>query len=132
MAEGARHVLVIANETVGGQSLLEALQRRAGETPLVVTVLAPVNQPREGFVVYEDSRRTAARRRLDRTLEALQSGGIVAHGFVVETDPAEAARDALAQLEPPVDEIVVSTHPQERSGWLRRNVIDRIRSVAGK
>ena len=52
-------------------------------------------------------------------------------GLVVETDPVDAIRDALAQLEPPPDEIVVSTHPQQRSGWLRRNVVDRIEDAAG-
>ena len=67
-----RHVLVIANETVGGHSLGEALKRRRQQARrLVVTVIAPVNAPREGLVVYEDSRRTAARRRLDKTLAAL-------------------------------------------------------------
>ena len=35
------------------------------------------------------------------------------------------------QLEPPPDEIIVSTHPQQKSGWLRRNVVERIRKVAG-
>jgi hypothetical protein len=50
---------------------------------------------------------------------------------VVETDPVTAVRDALAQLEPPVDEIIVATHPQQKSGWLRKNVIDRIRDAAG-
>jgi hypothetical protein len=40
-------------------------------------------------------------------------------------------RDALAQLEPRPDEIVVSTHPRQRSGWLRRNVVERIRRAAG-
>ena len=52
-------------------------------------------------------------------------------GYVVEADPAAAVRDALAQLEPPVDEILVSTHPKEKSGWLRRHVVDRIRAAAG-
>src|SRR5262249_8230715 len=47
------------------------------------------------------------------------------------TDPVTAVRDALAQLEPPVDEIIIATHPQQKSGWLRRNVVDRIRSAAG-
>jgi hypothetical protein len=50
---------------------------------------------------------------------------------VVEADPAAAVRDALATLEPPVDEVLVSTHPEEKSGWLRRGVLDRIRSAAG-
>jgi hypothetical protein len=131
LSDGERHILVVANETVGGESLVETLRERArAGGRLIVTVIAPVNQPSEGLVVYEDSRRTAARRRLDKTLASLRGAGIVAHGFVVECDPAEAVRDALAQLEPPVDEVIVSTHPQHRSGWLRRHVVDRVRAVA--
>ena len=126
-----KHILVIANETVAGRSLIEALERRSAEGPLRVTVICPVNQPREGYVVYEDTRRASAGRRLERTLAALRAEGIVATGFVVEADPVAAVRDALVQLEPPPDEIIVSTHPQQKSGWLRRNVVERIRRAAG-
>jgi len=126
-----KHVLVIANETVAGRSLIEAIERRRKDGPVRVTVITPVNQPREGYVVYEDTRRAAAGRRLEQTLEALRAAGISASGHVVETDPVAATRDAIATLEPPPDEIVVSTHPQQRSGWLRRNVVDRIRDAAG-
>jgi hypothetical protein len=94
-------------------------------------VIAPVTAPTAGYVVYDDTRRAAAGRRLDRTLQALREAGIGAHGLVVENDPADAVRDALATLEPRPDEIVVSTHPQQRSGWLRKNVVDRIRRAAG-
>ena len=125
-----RHVLVIANETVAGRSLIEAIERRRKDGAVRVTVLAPVNQPREGYVVYEDTRRAAAGRRLERTLESLRAAGIPASGLVVDTDPVAATRDALATLEPPPDEIVVSTHPQQRSGWLRRNVVQQIDDVA--
>ena len=75
-----RHVLVIANETVAGKSLIDALKRRSEQGPLRVTVITPVNQPREGYVVYEDTRRAAAGRRLERTLEALREAGIPASG----------------------------------------------------
>ena len=127
-----RHVLVVANETVAGPSLIEALERRAREgQPLRVTVVCPVNAPREGYVIYEDTRRASAGRRLDRTLGKLRDAGVAADGFVVDANPVDAVRDALAQLEPRPDEIVVSTHPEERSGWLRRNTVERIRSVAG-
>jgi len=126
-----RHVLVIANETVAGRSLIEAIERRRKDGPVRVTVVTPVNQPREGYVVYEDTRRAAAGRRLEKTLEALRAAGIPAAGHVVETDPVAATRDALATLEPPPDEIIVSTHPQQRSGWLRKNVVERIKSAAG-
>jgi phosphopantetheine adenylyltransferase len=125
-----RHLLVVANETVAGRSLIEAIERRRKDGPVRVTVITPVNQPREGYVVYEDTRRAAAGRRLEHTLKALRSAGIPASGMVVESDPVAATRDALAQLEPRPDEIVVSTHPEQRSGWLRRDVVERIKSVA--
>ena len=121
---------MIANETVVGRSLIEALERRQGEGDLLVTVVTPVNRPREGYVVYEDTRRAAAGRRLERTLAALREEGIAASGLVVEADPIAAVRDALAQLEPLPDEIVVSTHPRQKSGWLRRNVVERIERAA--
>ena len=125
-----RHVLVIANETAASGTLIDALKERAGGDTLV-TVVAPVNQPSEGYVVYQDTRRASAGRRLDQTLRLLREAQIRANGLVVETDPVAAVKDALAQLEPSVTEIVVSTHPQERSGWLRRNVVERIRKCAG-
>jgi hypothetical protein len=123
------HLLVVANETVDARSLRDALAARGGE--LHVTVVSPVNEPRRGYVVYTDTRRASARRRLERALGHLREAGIPADGYVVEADPAAAVRDALATLEPPVDEILVSTHPEEKSGWLRRGVLDRIRAAAG-
>jgi CheY-like chemotaxis protein len=123
------HVLVVANETVDAAALREALKARGDD--LHVTVVSPVNEPQRGYVVYTDTRRASARRRLERALGHLREDGIAADGYVVEADPAAAVRDALAQLEPSVDEILVSTHPEEKSGWLRRNVVDRIRSAAG-
>jgi phosphopantetheine adenylyltransferase len=125
------HLLVVANETVTGRKLIEAVERHMGETDLRVSVICPVSQPQRGLVVYQDTRRAAAGRRLDRTLATLRDEGIPADGFVVEADPVTAVRDAVAQLEPHVDAIIVATHPVEKSGWLRKNVIDRIRDAVG-
>lgn len=125
------HLLVVANETVAGRRLVEAVRERAGEG-VVVTVVAPVNVPREGYVVYDDTRRAAAGRRLDRSLAALREAGVAAQGFVNEEGPVDSVRDALATLEPPVTRILVSTHPRQRSGWLRRNVVEQIRRSAGE
>ena len=129
-AAPALHLLLVANETVGEQTLLDTLRGRGDD--LHVTVVAPVNQPRRGYVVYADTRRASAHRRLERALEHLRAAGISAEGYVVAADPVAAVRDALAQLEPAVDAILVSTHPEEKSGWLRRNVVDRIRSASGE
>jgi hypothetical protein len=125
------HVLVIANETVAGQTLIEALKARAAKEPIRVTVVAPINEPREGYVVYEETRRASAGRRLDRTLRLLREAGIPASGLVVDADPVNATRDAIAQAEPPIDSVIVSTHPEERSGWIQRNVPERVQKAAG-
>jgi hypothetical protein len=124
------HVLVVANETVAGRALTDAVKYLDG-ADLQVTVVCPVNAPREGYVVYQDTRRAAARRRLDKTLENLREVGISADGFVVDADPVDAVRDGLAQLEPAPDQIIVSTHPEQKSGWMRRHVVERIEKVAG-
>ena len=104
-----RTILVVANETLEGDELLEAVRERAAGEDVLVHVIAPVNTPREGYVVYENTRRASAGRRLERTLRQLREAGIAAHGDVVDHDPLTAVRDAIAQEEP--DELIVSTHP---------------------
>jgi hypothetical protein len=127
--DDARHILVVANETAVSSALVELLEKYAAEGAVRVTVLSPVKQPRQGYVVYYDTRRAAARRRLDRTLDLLRKAGIPANGVVVEADPVSALRDAIDQLEP--DAVIVSTHPQKQSGWMRRNMVDQMQRVAG-
>jgi hypothetical protein len=128
MTDDISSVLVVANETLTGGELVAAIRRRAEQGQIRVLVVAPVTQPRQGYVVYRDSRRAAAGRRLDRTLSAFRDAGIPAHGVVVEDDPLTAVKDVLASER--VDEIVVSTHPETKSGWLRKNLLDEIRRVA--
>jgi len=126
---GGAVVLVVANETLAGRELIEAVQRRAAQGPIRVVVVAPVSDPVAGYVVYEDTRRAAAGRRLDRTLTALRDAGIPAHGAVFGGGPLDAVKDILAQEH--VDELIVSTHPEAKSGWLRRDLIGEIRKAAG-
>jgi len=128
----SRHILVIANETVAAHALIDAVKRKAAEGDVeLVTVLAPVSTPSTGYVVYEDTRRASAGRRLDRTLGALREAGIPAHGLVVENDPEDAVRDAFGMLDPKPTDVILSTHPVEKSGWIRKNVVDRVRKAAG-
>ena len=124
-----RQIVVIANETVVSRSLVELIEEHAQSGDVNVTVVAPVHQPSQGYVVYYDTRRAAARRRLDKTLALLREHGVHADGVVVEGEPVAALRDAIDQLSP--DEIIVSTHPQQKSGWLRRNAVEQMRRVAG-
>ncbi len=130
MSAQPRHILVVANETVAGRKLTDAVRERAARGPIRVTVVCPQNAPRSGYVVYEDERRSAAERRLRRTLDRLHEGGIAARGDVVDPDPLQAIRDALHEYRP--DEVIISTHPESKgSSWLRGNLVDRARKVAG-
>jgi phosphopantetheine adenylyltransferase len=122
-------VLVVANETLTGGELAAAVKRRAEKGPIRVVVVAPVTEPSQGYVVYRDSRRATAGRRLDRALSQLQEAGIPAHGGVYEADPLTAVKDILASEH--IDEIIVSTHPETKSGWLRKNLVEEIRRAAG-
>ena len=124
-----RKLLVVANETLTGDELLDAVRAKAGDSDALVVVIAPVNAPREGYVVYDNTRRAAAGRRLDRTLTSFREAGIAATGHVVDNDPLTAVKDAIAIEEP--DELIVSTHPDATSGWRRRNLLDEIRKAAG-
>jgi nucleotide-binding universal stress UspA family protein len=128
-AESAAHVLVVANETVGGQKLFDAIARRAARGPIRCTVVCPQNTPKRGFVIYDDTVRSAARVRLDLTLERLREMGIEARGEVMDPDPYMAVQDAIREWG--ADEIIISTYPYPRSGWLRRDLVERIRSWSG-
>ena len=125
-----RRILVLANETAAGRTLVEKLRQRAEQGPIEVTVIAPQNAPRAGFVVYDESRRSCAERRLRRALTMLEQAEIAAGGEVVDPDPLQSLRDALYQYRP--DEVIISTHPELKSRWLRGNLIDQARKAAGE
>ena len=122
-------LLVVANETVGGRALIDAVRARAEEGPVTVTVICPQNRPRHGYLVYDDAVRGAAENRLKTTLAELEQAGIEARGEVMDPDPYSAVMDALR--EHGADRIIISTHPETRSGWLRRDLVDRVRDATG-
>lgn len=123
------HVLVVANETVGGDKLLEAVKRRAERGPIRCTVICPQNPPRKGLVIHDETVQSAALIRLEHTIERLRALGIEADGEVMDPDPFLAVQDAVGLYDP--DEIVISTHPYPRSGVLGHGLIERIESATG-
>src|SRR5215207_6388934 len=123
-----KRILVVANETVAGQPLIDAVRTRAGGEEVDVHVICPQNQPHHGYVIYDSMVREAAQNRLEMTLALLREAGIEAHGEVMDPDPYAAVMDALGEQD--YDEIVISTHPETRSGWLREGLVDRDQRAA--
>ena len=122
-----RRVLVVANETVGGEELVSAISTLAlSQTTRFLVVCPALNSRLKTWASDDDPARAAAQKRLNATLARLGSVGIDARGEVGDGDPLVAIEDAVRTFHP--DEIVVSTHPEGRSNWLERGVVDSVRA----
>jgi hypothetical protein len=124
-----REILVIANRTLGGEKLLDMVRARAAEGETSFRLVVPQTKPAAGLVIYDDAVRESAQVRVDLAMSLLASEGIEASGEVADADPFMAAMDAIAARRP--DEVIVSTHPATQSGWLRRDLIERIERASG-
>ena len=125
-AEGERRILVIANETVGGDSLIREIRRRSEGVAEHVLVVAPaLNSHVRHWTSDEDGARAEARERLDESVAQLQAAGVDVEGRVGDGDPLQAIEDALRTFG--ADEILISTHPEGMSNWLERGVVESAR-----
>jgi hypothetical protein len=120
-------VLVIANETVAGNALLDEIGRRARQRPTEVLVVAPalIESRLKHAVGDVDEAAEQAHERLTRSLDRIKTAGVEAEGRVGDADPNLAIADALRTF--PADEVIISTHPRERSAWLEKDVVERAR-----
>ncbi len=121
-AEDERRILVVANETVAGNALREAIRTAAeGARSSVLVVVPALNTPLRHWISDEDQARVAAEERLARSIGELASLGIAARGEIGDPDPVQAIEDALRTFG--ADRIILSTHPEGRSNWLERGVV---------
>jgi hypothetical protein len=123
-------ILVVGNETLGGTNLIEAIRKRseAGDAEFVLTV--PRTRPQHGSIIYDDFVHQAAQVRIDLARKFLRDQmGLEIVGEVGDPDPYTATMDAIRFYEP--DEIIISTKPATTSGWLRRDLVDRITEASG-
>jgi len=124
--EGERRILVVANETVGGEPLLQRVKQLASQGNTRVLVVSPALNTRLRHLASDEGpARAQARERLDRSLAELERNGVQASGEVGDGDPLQAIEDALRTFG--ADEIVISTHPEGRSNWLERGVVTNAR-----
>jgi hypothetical protein len=121
--------LVVANETLGGKRLLETVRQRAAEEDVRFVLCVPQNRPKAGLVIYDHMVFDAAQTRVDLALSVLHAENIEAVGEVGDPDPYSATMDAVHEHHP--TEIVISTYPETRSGWLRKDLIQRVREASG-
>jgi hypothetical protein len=124
--------LVVANQTLGGDQLMEAVRQRAAAGPSSFYVVVPNTRsvdvaPASGAplppgsagvgVEEQDHRATLiAQSRLHQALSQLRAEGLDARGDLGDSEPLTAIGDALQGAQ--FDEIIISTLPSGISRWL--------------
>jgi hypothetical protein len=117
-----KRLLVVSNETVEASILHDTIMARANATEVAIVAPALNTRLRHWFS-DEDPARHAAAARLARCVSALAEAGVRVDGRVGDADPIQAIADALSEF--PADELLIVTHPEERSNWLAHDLVPR-------
>ena len=142
-----RQYLVVANHTLGGQELLDAIRDRMSRGPAEFWILAPATPsthlvnafnalsgafpidsdllPSAADVGMRNQRLAEAKSNLDTELDRLRKIGATADGAVGDPDPMKAIEKTLADAR--FDEIILSTLPPGISRWLAWDLPHRVR-----
>jgi len=127
--DGRHRLLVVANETVGGEALISEIGRRCQGRDCEILVITPAlaASRADHWASAIDEAIVLARQRMELSvIEIEQRLDRRATGEIGDSDPNVAIADALRVF--PADEIVISTHPPQSSRWLERGVVDRARA----
>ncbi len=120
-AVAERNVLVLANETVISKELLDRIRARAAERARELPDRRASGQ--RASRAPRPSAGSGGRSRSSARKGSTRTG----RSFI--PDPFTATIEALHDER--VDEIIVSTFPSARSGWLRRDLVERLRGETG-
>jgi nucleotide-binding universal stress UspA family protein len=137
--------LVVANQTLGGQELLDAIRDRMKRGPAEFWVLAPATPtthlitdfgalsgafPIDSTVMptaaeVRDEGIALAKSNLDAELRRLREIGATVDGAVGDPNPLVAIEKTVAEQQ--FDEIILSTLPPGTSRWLAMDLPHRVR-----
>jgi hypothetical protein len=124
-----RRYLVVANQTLGGEHLLEEVRGCLADDACRFHIVVPATEPKDHVVTSEGEARALAQERLDRALERFRELGADADGEIGDERPMDAIRDALRGRE--FDGIVLSTLPPGISRWLGQDLPHRVEREFG-
>ncbi len=124
---GRWHVLVVADEALEGTELRDEIRKRSHKTP-ELDILAPVLVAPTHLAMSDvDREAEEARSRLKRALAWAHDQGIDARGEIGDPgDPMSSLEDELRRFG--ADEVIIATHPRDRSNWLEPRMVERLRA----
>ncbi len=124
-----RRYLVIANQTLGGDHLLDEVRRRMSEGPASFHIVVPATSPADHAVWTEGEALALAQKRLELALARFRDLGAEVNGEIGDANPIEAVRDCLSEQR--FDEIILSTFPAGVSRWLKQDLPHRMERASG-
>ena len=116
--------LGVANRTAASPTFLEALRSRASDVERHVFIFVVPQEGGQGVAARQ------ARARLTQMIDRARAAGLICAGMIADPDPYNAVMNALQFFR--VDDIVISTLPATRSGWMRADLIERVRRASNK
>lgn len=119
-----RRYLVVANQTLGGDHLLNKVRECSDSGPAGFHVVVPATPPGEHLTYTEGEAQAIAERRLDQALARFRELGVEVDGHVGDPSPLLAIEDALRKEE--FDEIILSTLPPGMSRWIKLDLPHRV------
>jgi hypothetical protein len=134
-----RRYLVVANQTLGGESLVALIRRRVAAEPSEFFLVVPATPTMEllpgaaaavsvgGSALMPcspEEARALAEERLASALEQLRAAGATVDGVVGDPSPVRAVETVMKGRQ--FDEIIVSTLPSRLSRWLRADLPRRL------
>ncbi|HEX6595524.1 MAG TPA: hypothetical protein VF045_01210 [Acidimicrobiales bacterium] len=120
-----RRYLLVANQTLGGQPLLEKVRALMAEGPCQFHLIVPATHPHDHLTWTEGEATAIARHRLEEALHELRSLGAEVDGEVGDERPVDAVGDAI-RARPGYDAILISTLPRGVSRWLGQDLPHRL------
>ncbi|MGH2723242.1 MAG: hypothetical protein ACRDI0_03080 [Actinomycetota bacterium] len=124
-----RRYLVVANQTLGGEHLIEKVREILASGPCSFHVVVPATSPADHAVWTEGEANALAQKRLELTLARFRELGAEADGEVGDENPMDAVRDCQAIQR--YDEIILSTLPAGISRWLKQDLPHRMERACG-
>lgn len=119
-----RRYLIVANQTLGGDHLLQLIRECMVEQACLFHVLVPASSDPHVWISSYEGDRAVAAERLTQALDRFRALGATVDGEIGDHRPDDAVLDVLSRE--PFDEVIVSTLPTRISRWLHMDVVSRI------
>lgn len=122
-----QRILLVANQTLGGEAVMQWLRDRSAHGPISVHVLVPATVDTQSWVHDDDSDHDLAAQRLAEAVSRFAELDVPVTGEVGDSRPVDAVLDVLRRE--PFDEILLSTLPPGVSRWLRLDLVHRVENA---